>query len=91
MCKDFPGSPVVGTPLFHSRWYRLDPWSGKEDSMCIYIYIYNKSVYILIQPPIYIYNKTVYMLIQPPTTLGGTDLIPGQEKKTPCAYIYIYI
>ena len=30
------------------------------------------------------------MLIQPPTTLGGTDLIPGQEKKTPCAYIYIY-
>ena len=32
--RDFPGGPVVRTPLFHGRGHGLDPWSGKFHMLC---------------------------------------------------------
>ena len=30
----FPGGSVVGTPCFHCRRHRFDPWLGSQDPSC---------------------------------------------------------
>ena len=34
LTRRFPSCPVVGTPRFHCRGHRFDPWLGSQDPSC---------------------------------------------------------
>ena len=42
--RDFPGGPVVKTPLFLCRGHGFEPWSGNEDPICHMAWPKNKKL-----------------------------------------------